>query len=223
MRSISSTRHTPSTLRTLRTARALRALRTAGIALAAIAAIVSAACDATASATVGDPAPGFTLTDLSGQEHSLADLRGKVVVLEWINPKCPFSERHAREKTMIHLSDHFPDAVWMAINSTNPGSGDAMTAAEHRAYDREHGIDYPVLVDPTGEVGKAYGAKTTPHMFVIDEEGTLIYEGAIDDDPLAREKPGKRTNYVERALEAHAAGEPVDPATTKPYGCTVKY
>jgi len=220
MLSISSTRRTPSTLRARRT---LRTLRAAGIFLAALAAIVSAACDAAASATVGDTAPGFTLTDLSGQEHSLADSRGKVVVLEWINPKCPFSERHAREKTMIHLADRFGDVVWMAINSTSPGSSDSMTAAEHRAYNREHGIAYPVLVDPTGEVGKAYGAKTTPHMFVIDEEGTLIYEGAIDDDPLAREKPGKRTNYVERALEAHAAGKPVDPATTKPYGCTVKY
>jgi len=213
MASIDSTRPTPSRL---------RALRAAGIALAAVAAIIVAACDASASATVGDPAPGFTLKDLSGQEHSLADSRGKVVVLEWINPQCPFSERHAREKTMIHLADQF-DVVWLAINSTNPDHGDALTPAQHQAYDREHGIDYPVLLDPTGEVGQAYGAKTTPHMFVIDEQGTLIYEGAIDDDPLAREKPGKRTNYVEKALEAHAAGQAVDPATTKPYGCTVKY
>jgi len=197
-------------------------LRTVCVALAACAAILAAACDAAASATVGDPAPGFTLQDLDGQAHSLSDYRGKVVVLEWINPKCPFSARHAREKTMINLA-HKYDVVWLAVNSTSPQSQDAMSAAAHRAYDQEHGIDYPVLVDPTGEVGKSYGAKTTPHMFVIDESGTLIYDGAIDDDPLARDRPDQRTNYVALALEAHAAGKPVDPATTKPYGCTVKY
>lgn len=122
---------------------------------------------------------------------------------------------------MIALADR--DLVWLAVNSTNPESGDHMTPEEHLAYNRKHGIDYPVLTDPTGEVGKAYGAKTTPQMYVIDAEGVLLYDGAIDDDPLGRGDSEDRTNYVASALEAMAAGRPVDPATTKPYGCTVKY
>lgn len=184
-------------------------------------AVLSAACGADA-ATVGDAAPGFTLTDLQGQEHALADLEGKVVVLEWINPRCPFSERHAREKTMIDLADG-EDLVWLAINSTNPESGDYLQPAQHQAYNDEHGIDYPVLYDPTGDVGRAYDAKTTPHMYVISADGTLLYDGAIDDDPLGRQRPKERTNYVAGALADHAVGLPVEPATTKPYGCSVKY
>lgn len=183
--------------------------------------LVTFACDASASATVGEPAPGFTLTDLHGEEHSLADYRGRVVVLEWINPKCPFSERHAKEGTMLELAER--DVVWLSINSTHPDHRDRMSREEHLAYNRKYGIDYPVLYDSTGEVGKAYGAKTTPHMYVIDEEGTLLYDGAIDDDPLARNRPGERTNYVADALDALEAGRAVEPATTKPYGCSVKY
>jgi hypothetical protein len=179
------------------------------------------ACGASA-ATVGDPAPGFTLTDLHGEQHSLADYRGKVVVLEWINPNCPFSRRHASEGTMMGL-EHGNDVVWLAINSTNPDSGDYLQPAQHLAYNGKYGIDYPVLYDPTGEVGHAYHAKTTPHMYVIGEDGTLLYAGAIDDDPPGRVKPEERTNYVAGGLAEHGAGDPVDPATTKPYGCTVKY
>jgi len=174
------------------------------------------------AATVGDTAPGFTLTDLHGVDYSLADYRGKVVVLEWINPNCPFSERHAREKTMVNL-EHGHDVVWLAVNSTSPKHRDYLTPAQHRAYNGKMGIDYPVLLDPTGEVGHAFDAKTTPHMFVIGEDGTLLYEGAIDDDPLGREKPKHRMNYVGLGLDEHAADEPVEPATTKPYGCSVKY
>lgn len=198
--------------------------------LTAVSATLTIACGASAAnvgesasaATVGEAAPGFTLTDLQGQEHTLADLEGKVVVLEWINPECPFSERHAKEKTMIDLAET-DDVVWLAINSTNPESGDYLQPAEHQEYNDEHGIAYPVLYDPTGEVGREYGAKTTPHMYVIDADGTLLYDGAIDDDPAGRQKPRERTNYVAGALEDHRAGQPVEPATTKPYGCAVKY
>ncbi len=192
--------------------------------LLAIAVLVITGCAGDASAaTVGEKAPGFTLKDLQGNEHSLADYAGKVVVLEWINPNCPFSERHAKEETMTALADRNADVVWLAVNSTNGEHKDFLTPDEHTAFNRKHGIDYPVLYDTTGEVGHAYDAKTTPHMYIVDEEGTLIYEGAIDDDPLGRQKPDERTNYVDVGFTAHAAGGPVEPATTKPYGCSVKY
>lgn len=192
------------------------------LALALLAVPFALACDDASAATVGEAAPGFTLTDLDGQEHTLADHRGKVVVLEWINPNCPFSVRHAREKTMIDLADEH-EVVWMSINSTNPDHRDYLEPAEHQAYNDEHGIDYPVLYDLSGDVGRAYDAKTTPHMYIIDEDGTLLYDGAIDDDPAGRQKRAKRANYVDGGLEDHAQGGPVEPATTKPYGCSVKY
>lgn len=180
------------------------------------------ACDDASAATVGEAAPGFTLADLEGREHSLADYRGKVVVLEWINPNCPFSERHAEEETMLDLADGH-EVVWLAVNSTNPDHRDYLDPAEHQTYNQKYGIDYPVLYDLSGEVGQAYDAKTTPHMYVIAEDGTLLYDGAIDDDPAGRRSAEERTNYVDGGLQAHAAGNPVEPATTKPYGCSVKY
>ena len=176
---------------------------------------------AAAEVSVGEPAPEFTLPDLQGQDHSLSDHRGKIVVLEWINPNCPFSERHAREKTMIELSDRYSDVVWLGINSTAEGHPDYLTPDEHAEYNAEHGIDYPVLYDPSGETGHAYGAKTTPQMFVLDEDGIVVYAGAIDDDPYARSE--SRTNYVAEALEALDEGRRPRPPSTKPYGCSVKY
>lgn len=180
------------------------------------------ACEDASAATVGEAAPGFTLTDLEGNEHTLADYNGKVVVLEWINPNCPFSERHAKEQTMIDLADGH-EVVWLAVNSTNPEHRDYLEPAQHQAYNQKHGIDYPVLYDLSGDVGQAYDAKTTPHMYVIGEDGTLLYDGAIDDDPAGRQASKERTNYVDGGLQAHAGGNPVEPATTKPYGCSVKY
>lgn len=190
--------------------------------LTAILAATTFACIDASAATVGEAAPAFSLTGIDGAEHTLADLEGKVVVLEWINPKCPFSRRHAEEKTMVDLAQD-KDVVWLAINSTNPKSGDYMEPAEHKAFNDEHGIQYPVLYDPSGEVGQAYGAKTTPHMYVISADGTLLYDGAIDDDPAGRMKRQERTNYVAGALADQREGQPVEPATTKPYGCSVKY
>lgn len=175
------------------------------------------------AATVGEKAPSFTLTDLDGQSHSLADYAGKTVVLEWINPNCPISLRHTKEKTMIELADAHGEVVWLAINSTNPDSRDYLEKAAHKKFNQKHGIDYTVLYDPTGEVGKAYEAKTTPHMYIVDAEGTLAYNGAIDDDPGGRKKAAERTNYVDGGLVAVAADRSVDPANTTPYGCSVKY
>ncbi|HEV8629349.1 MAG TPA: thioredoxin family protein, partial [Thermoanaerobaculia bacterium] len=174
-----------------------------------------------AAATVGGAAPDFSLTDLQGKVHHLGDYRGRVVVLEWINPNCPFSRRHAEEGTMSRLAAAHSDVVWLAVNSTRRGHGEFLTPEQHAAYDKQHGISYPVLYDSDGKVGHAYGASTTPDMFVIDEEGKLVYRGAIDDDPYGH--AGKRTNYVDAALKAHAGGKPADPASTRPYGCSVKY
>lgn len=192
------------------------------LALALLLAPFALACEDASAATVGEAAPGFTLPDLEGAEHSLADYRGKVVVLEWINPNCPFSERHAREETMLDLADEH-QVVWLAVNSTNPDHRDYLEPAEHHAYNDKYGIDYPVLYDLSGDVGRAYDAKTTPHMYIIDEDGTLLYDGAIDDDPAGRRDRDERANYVDGGLEDHAGGRPVEPATTKPYGCSVKY
>jgi peroxiredoxin len=190
---------------------------------AALAAALLTAAPALAAATVGDTAPAFALQDLDGDRHALADYEGKVVVLEWINPNCPVSDRHAREKTMSRLHARHGDVVWLAINSTNPDSRDYVPAGEHAEWAAENGIDYTILYDPSGDVGRAYGAKTTPHMYIVDEAGKLAYNGAIDDDPPGRRKQAERTNYVGTGLASHKAGRDVSPATTKPYGCSVKY
>jgi peroxiredoxin len=170
---------------------------------------------------VGQQAPGFALTDQDGRSHRLADLRGRVVVLEWINPNCPFSRRHAEQGTMASLARQNPGVVWLAVNSTAPGHRDYLPPAEHQELNARLGIRYPVLFDSDGKVGRAYGATTTPHMVVIDEQGRVIYEGAIDDDAYGRSS--QPTNYVRQALAAHAAGRAPQPASTPSYGCSVKY
>jgi peroxiredoxin len=193
--------------------------------VAVVAALLLPACgraDAgSAAARIGSAAPAFTLTDQTGKQHRLADYRGKVVVLEWINPNCPFSRRHAEEGTMTRLAKSNPEVVWLAINSTAGDHKDFLSPERHTAFNAEHQIAYPVLYDSDGKVGHSYGAKTTPHMIVIDETGKVVYDGAIDDDPYGRSDA--RTNYVQAALQAHGAGRAADPAATKPYGCTVKY
>jgi hypothetical protein len=181
------------------------------------------AAPALAAGTVGEAAPGFTLKDLEGDTHSLSDYEGKVVVLEWINPNCPFSDRHAREKTMTSLAHRYGEVVWLAVNSTNGDHRDYLPPAKHKAWAEKRGIDYAILYDESGEVGHAYDAKTTPHMYIVTEDGTLAYNGAIDDDPPGRKAQGERTNYVDAGLSAHQSGNDVTPASTRPYGCSVKY
>src|SRR5262245_30878060 len=172
-----------------------------------------------AAATTGQPAPAFTAKDQDGREVDLATLRGKIVVLEWTNPDCPFVQRHYRAKTMTTLADRFnsKDVVWLAVNSTN-----YMDAAKDRAWRSEQGFSYPILDDSAGTVGGAYGARTTPHMFVIDKAGTVVYQGAIDDDAAGGNEATAR-NYVAEALDDVTAGKPVRVMETKPYGCSVKY
>ncbi len=194
-------------------------------ALAAVLTLSAAApaLPALAGGTVGDEAPAFTLTDLDGSSHSLADYAGKTVVLEWVNPNCPFSDRHAKEATMADLADKHDEVVWLGINSTAANHRDFLEPAEHAEWADKNGVDYAILYDETGETGKAYGAKTTPHMYIIDGDGTIVYNGAIDDDPPGRKDQAERANYVDTGLVALAAGNDVDPASTKPYGCSVKY
>ncbi|KFE68286.1 thioredoxin family protein [Hyalangium minutum] len=169
-------------------------------------------------AEVGKPAPAFTLKDETGKEHSLAQYQGKIVVLEWTNPECPFVQRHYKVDTMQNTLKGFDakKVVWLAVNSTAHNTPD-----KSAAFKKEEAFTYPVLQDADGKVGHAYGAKTTPHMYVIDEKGVLQYAGAIDDDP--RGKNVTPVNHVKTAVDALINGKPVPAATTEPYGCSVKY
>jgi peroxiredoxin len=162
-------------------------------------------------------APDFELTDQNGKVHKLSDYHGKVVVLEWTNPQCPYVVRHYKADTMTNLAAKYgEDVVWLAIDSSN-----FVTAESASKWAEAEGITYPILLDASGEVGQMYEAKTTPHMFVIGAEGELLYDGAIDDD--AAGKSESPTNFVEAALTSALAGQPVETAQTKPYGCSVKY
>ena len=185
-------------------------------------AILAVAGGATAGpgVDVGDKAPGFTLNDSAGKKVILADFKGKVVVLEWTNPDCPFVKRHYQEGSMKNLTSAYSESgvVWLTINSTN-----YMDAEANAAFAKKEGIGWPVLVDQDGTVGHAYGAATTPHMFIIDAKGIVVYEGAIDDDPRGNMEAGARSNYVSQALNELATGEAVSTPETKPYGCSVKY
>lgn len=191
--------------------------------LLGIAALSVAALPALAVGAVGETAPAFKLQGVDGKTYSLADFKGKTVVLEWVNPNCPFSDRHAREKTMSELHKQYGNVVWLGINSTNPEHRDFLKPAEHLAYNQKNGINYPVLYDETGTVGHAYDAKTTPHMFIIGADGKIAYNGAIDDDPPGRKAKAERVNYVNGGLSNEKAGKNPDPSATKPYGCSVKY
>ncbi|WNG43196.1 thioredoxin family protein [Archangium minus] len=186
------------------------------VALAVMLPVVAFAAD---TAQVGKPAPAFTLKDESGKEHSLSQYKGKVVVLEWTNPGCPFVQRHYTAGTMQKTLTGFDanKVVWLAVDSTA-----ANTPDKSAAWKKEKGFAYPVLQDPSGTVGKSYAAKTTPHMYVIDEQGVVRYAGAIDDDPRGNKKTGI-TNHVKTAVDALLSGKPVPASTTEPYGCSVKY
>jgi peroxiredoxin len=178
-------------------------------------------------AAAAGEAPDFELADLDGTKHTLSALRGKRVVLEWFNPGCPFV-KHSHTKGSLkdfHQKAIDKGVVWLAINSSAAGrEGHGLEA--NKAAKEKFAMRYPVLLDPDGKVGHAYGATNTPHMFVIDEKGTLVYKGAIDNSPDGEgESPtdGKLINYVEQALDDLAAGRPVKTRETKAYGCSVKY
>lgn len=183
--------------------------------------------DAKTVAKVGEQAPNFTLTDLEGNEHTLTDVLAdesvKAVVLEWYNPECPFVVKHHKLNTTMAdiYAAHKDDGVrWMAINSGSPGKqGTGMELNKRMA--KEYNVQYPILMDESGDVGRMYDAKTTPHMYVINGDGTLVYAGAIDDNRSPRTLG--ETNYVADALKSVLAGESVATAQTRAYGCSVKY
>jgi peroxiredoxin len=192
-----------------------------------VAAPKPAAPAATSAAVVGKPAPDFTLKDLDGKEVRLSSLKGKTVVLEWFNPGCPFVRKSHEVGSLVDTAKRHTKSgvVWFAINSGAAGKQGADLQANVAAA-RQWSLPHPILRDETGAVGKAYGATNTPHMFVIDKKGVLVYAGAIDNSPDAERKSpdgGKLVNYVDAALQAVSGGKPVQPATTKPYGCSVKY
>ncbi len=171
-------------------------------------------------AEVGKPAPEFTLKDVDGKEHKLSDLKGKIVVLEWINHQCPVVNRCYAANIMNNTLAKFQDkpVAWLAIDSSNFCED---KVDDIRKWVKEKKIERPVLLDAAGKVGHLYGARSTPHMFIIDKKGVLAYTGAIDNDPYGRE--GNKRNYVEEALTALLGGSTVATATTKSYGCTIKY
>jgi hypothetical protein len=180
-----------------------------------------------AEPAVGAKAPAFTLTDTEGKSHSLADFKGKYVVLEWINLGCPFVRKHYDSGNMQTSQQKAKEmgAVWLSICSSAEGKQGNMKAEEwQKAIGDEKMASSAVLLDAKGTVGKSYGAKTTPHMYVINPEGILIYKGAIDDKPTAdkADVPGAK-NYVLTALNEAQAGKPVSTSATTPYGCSVKY
>jgi len=182
------------------------------------AAPAAAPAAAATAVAIGKPAPSFNLKDVNGKEVKLADYKDKVVVLEWANKDCPVCQRHAKGGTASKVMGNFKDkpVVWVNIDST----GDAKAEdCKKFATDNKLGT---YLMDPTGATGKAYGAKTTPHVFVIDQKGNLAYMGAMDDDKDGS-KGDKSKNYVKDAIEAVLKGSTVATATTDPYGCSVKY
>jgi hypothetical protein len=175
----------------------------------------------------GDPAPNFTLADIQGQKHSLSDYKGKYVVLEWNNPGCPFVRKHYDSGNMPKLQqeERAKGVVWLTINSASTNrQGDLAPGDIEKFIQDEHADPTAYMRDPDGAVGHLYGAKTTPHMFVIAPDGKLIYEGGIDNRPTPdpADIPGA-TNYVRAALDQSMAGKPVTVATSRPYGCSVKY
>jgi len=176
---------------------------------------------------IGKPAPNFTLTDSKGEVHSLKDYRGKYVVLEWINYDCPFVKKHYNSGNMQALQKKYTakDVVWLAINSSAKGKQGNFSTEEIMKRSAEHGAAFSAyLMDADGMVGKWYGAKTTPHMFIINPEGKIEYAGAIDDIKSTRVADvDKATNYIAAALDALLSGEEVTTPLTKPYGCSVKY
>lgn len=180
-----------------------------------------------ADAVVGSAAPDFTLVSSTGEDVSLSDYQGTPVVLEWSNHQCPYVRKHYGSGNMQRTQAAITKdgAVWLTILSSAPGKQGHVDGEQAQRLSAERGTyESLVLLDPTGAVGRTYGAKTTPQMALINEAGTLLYWGAIDDKPSANPKSlNGATNYLKQAWDQFKAGDTITPSQTKPYGCTVKY
>jgi peroxiredoxin len=176
---------------------------------------------------VGDPAPGFSAVDNHGKMQKLAEYKGKYVVLEWHNQGCPYTRKHYESGNMQRLQKKWTDqgVVWFTVISSGPGTQGFVTPSQENEYlEKMHASPTAVLMDITGTLGHLYDAKTTPEMYVISPNGTLIYQGAIDDQPTTDEKDiAGAKNYVDAALSEAMGNKPVTVAATRPYGCSVKY
>ena len=183
--------------------------------------------NAMAAPAVGQPAPDFVAKDTAGQTHKLSDFAGKYVVLEWTNPGCPFVRKHYGSGNMpaTQKAATARGAVWLAINSTERAASDYLQPAALADWMKsQSAAPTAVLMDEDGVIGQAYGARTTPHIFIIDPKGVLVYAGGIDSIASARvDDIPKATNYVNQALAEIYGGKPVSAATTRPYGCSIKY
>jgi peroxiredoxin len=195
--------------------------------LTAAAAFVGSALYASDVPPVGSAAPEFSLPDANGKTHSLSEYKGKYVVLEWFNPECPFVKKHYGSGNMQKLQQEYTGkgVVWLTIDSNAPGTEGNITAEEAQKISASWKTHQTaLLLDPEGKAGRAYGAKNTPNMVVIDPDGKIAYEGAIDSKatPNPADIPSS-TNYVKAALDESLTGKPVTTSHTKPYGCSVKY
>mgnify|MGYP003577465611 FL=1 len=195
--------------------------------LSALTCLASTALFAAESPQVGSAAPDFSVTDSKGKTQSVSQYKGKYVVLEWFNPECPFVKKHYGPGNMQKLQKEFTDkgVVWLAVDSSAPGKEGNLTPEQAEKKMTEWKTHATALVlDQDGKAGQAYGAKNTPHMFIIDPEGKIIYAGAIDSKATPNPADiSSSTNYVKVALDESMAGKPVSTASTRPYGCSVKY
>ena len=200
-----------------------RAVLALGVGGVATGCVRSEASSPTTTVQVGELAPDFALSDLNGATHRLSDYTGKVRVLEWFNPGCPYVKyAHGDGPLKAQAARVTAEGtVWLAINSGAPGK-QGHGIETNKAAVGEWSMNHPVLIDEDGTVGRQYGAKTTPQMYVIDESGKIVYQGALDNNPLGR-SAGKTKNFVDLALASVAAKKPVETSSTKPYGCSVKY
>jgi peroxiredoxin len=178
-------------------------------------------------AKLDETAPDFKLTDSNGSEHSLSDFADKIVVLEWINYDCPFVKKHYDSKNMQSLQEEYTQqgVIWLAICSSNKDKQGNFTVEEINKRSKNHGAKFTAyLIDEDGKVGKMYGAKTTPHMYIIDKSGKLVYAGGIDDKPTTDvDDINDAKNYVSSALNELLDGKEVSVQSSAPYGCSVKY
>ena len=177
-------------------------------------------------AVVGKPAPAFTAKDIDGKTHNLSDYKGKIVVLEEYNLDCPFCANHIKSGAMQELQSYAASkgVVWLLVDSANPKSDSYRNPAAAKKEFQTQKIKAAAWIDDSsGDIGKAYGLKTTPHMIVIDKTGVVAYNGAIDNNPSTDEDPRKARNYVREAIDQLLAGQKPKVTSTKPYGCGVKY